>query len=316
VSKYILRRAVLMLPVLLGVSIVTFALLRLVPGDPVIVIVGPDARLSQEQVDHIRELYGLSQPVPVQYGHWLGRVLQGDLGTSIRSGRTLVDELGLRLPVTLELTVLAAIIGTLPALLVGILAAVRRGTAADFIATLATLIWISVPGFFLATLLVLVFSIWLRWLPPIGFISFFQDPAGNLRTMFLPALSLGLPLSAILMRMTRSSVLEVLGQDHVRVARAKGLGTFQVMARHVVPNAAIPIITLGGIQIARLLGGVVIVETIFGLPGMGRYVVDAIGNRDYPVVQGVTLVVAALTVLVSLVVDVLYTVVDPRQRTA
>jgi peptide/nickel transport system permease protein len=305
-----------MLPVLLGVSIVTFTLMRLVPGDPVTVIVGSDSRLSREQVDHIREVYGLNQPAPVQYAMWLGRVLQGDLGTSVRSGRTLVDELSLRLPVTLELTILAALVGTLPALLAGVLAAVRRGTAADFVATLATLVWISLPGFFLATLLVLVFSIWLRWLPPIGFVSFFQDPSGNLRGMVLPALSLGLPLSAILMRMTRSSVLEVLGQDHVQVARAKGLARYHVLTRHVVLNAAIPIITLGGIQIARLIGGVVIVETIFGLPGMGRYIVDAIGSRDYPVVQGVTLVVAVLTVLVSVVVDVLYTVVDPRQRTA
>jgi peptide/nickel transport system permease protein len=305
-----------MLPVLLGVSLVTFTLLRLVPGDPVTVIVGPDSRLTQEQVERIRERYGLNQPPPVQYALWLGRVVQGDLGTSVRSGRTIVEDLGLRLPVTAELTLLAALVGTLPALLVGVLSAVKRGTGVDFAATIATLIWISVPGFFLATLLVLVFSIWLRWLPPIGFVGFFQDPLGNLRNMVLPAVSLGLPLAAILMRMTRSSVLEVIGQDHVRVAQAKGLAPQHVLARHVVPNASIPIITLGGIQIARLMGGVVIVETIFGLPGMGRYIVDAIGSRDYPVVQSGTLVVAALTVLVSLVVDVLYTIVDPRQRTA
>jgi peptide/nickel transport system permease protein len=305
-----------MLPVLLGVSLVTFSLLRLVPGDPVTVIVGPDSRLSQEQVESIRERYGLNQPAPVQYAAWLGRVLHGDLGTSVRSGRTVVEDLALRLPVTLELTLLAAMVGTLPALVVGVLSAVKRGSGVDFAATLATLVWLSVPSFFLATLLVLVFSIWLRWLPPIGYVSFVQDPLGNLRAMVLPALSLGLPLAAVLMRMTRASVLEVLGHDHVRVAQAKGLNQPAVLARHVLPNASIPIITLGGIQIARLMGGVVIVETIFGLPGLGRYIVDAIGNRDYPVVQGVTLVIAALTVLVSLGVDVLYTVVDPRQRTA
>jgi peptide/nickel transport system permease protein len=173
-----------------------------------------------------------------------------------------------------------------------------------------------VPNFLLATLLVLTFSLWLRWLPPIGYVEITRDPLGNLRTMLLPALSLGLPFAGIMMRITRSSVLEILGQDHVRVARAKGFSSPAVMSRHVLPNAAIPIITVAGIQIARLLGGAVIVETIFGMPGIGRYVYEAISTRDYPVVQGVTLVVALAFVLVSLVVDVLYALVDPRLRTA
>jgi peptide/nickel transport system permease protein len=175
---------------------------------------------------------------------------------------------------------------------------------------------VSVPNFLLATLLVLAFSLWLRWLPPIGYVELNGDPLGNLRTMLLPSLSLGLPFAAIMMRITRSSILEVLGQDHVRVARAKGLPSSRVLGRHVLPNAAIPVITVAGIQIARLLGGAVIVETIFGLPGIGRYVFEAIGTRDYPVVQGVTLVVALVFVLVSLIVDVLYALVDPRLRTA
>jgi peptide/nickel transport system permease protein len=173
-----------------------------------------------------------------------------------------------------------------------------------------------VPNFLLATLLVLAFSLWLRWLPPLGYVELRQDPLGNLRTMLLPALSLGLPFAAILMRITRSSVLEVLGQEHVRVARAKGLAPTGVLQRHVLNNAAIPIITVAGIQLARLLGGAVIVETIFGLPGIGRYVYEAISMRDYPVVQGVTLVVAVAFVLVSLIVDALYAVVDPRLRTS
>jgi peptide/nickel transport system permease protein len=178
-----------------------------------------------------------------------------------------------------------------------------------------TLAGLSMPNFLLATLLVLLFSLLLRWLPPIGYVEMSTDPIGNLRTMLLPALSLGLPFAGIMMRITRSSILEVLGHDYVRVARAKGLRASAVVGRHVLRNAAIPIITVAGIQIARLLGGAVIVETIFGLPGIGRYVYEAISMRDYPVIQGVTLVVALAFVLVSLIVDVLYAVVDPRLRT-
>ena len=313
---YLLARVVLVVPVLFGVSLVTFALIRLVPGDPVSVVLGPDVRATPEQIANIRATYGLDDPAPVQYARWLGRVMQGDLGTSFRTGRSLSQELALRLPVTVELTVLAAVLGTIPALLVGVLAAVRRNSGADYAATVSTLLGVSMPNFLLATLLVLVFSIWLRWLPPLGYVELAKDPLGNLKTMLLPALSLGLPFAAILMRITRSSVLEVLGHDYVRSARAKGLPGAGVLGRHVLPNAAIPVITVAGIQIARLLGGAVIVETIFGLPGLGRYVYDAISMRDYPVVQGVTLVVAVAFVLVSLLVDVLYAVVDPRLRTA
>jgi peptide/nickel transport system permease protein len=316
VRTYLLARVALLVPVLFGVSVVTFALIRLVPGDPVAVVLGPDSRARPEDIAAIRAAFGLDEPPPLQYVRWMGHVLRGDLGTSFRSGHSLTEELALRLPVTVELTVLAAMLGLVPALLVGILAAVRRNSAADYIATVTTLVGVSVPNFLLATLLVLAFSLWLRWLPPIGYVELNRDPLGNLRTMLLPSLSLGLPFAAIMMRITRSSILEVLGQDHVRVARAKGLPSSRVLGRHVLPNAAIPVITVAGIQIARLLGGAVIVETIFGLPGIGRYVFEAIGTRDYPVVQGVTLVVALVFVLVSLIVDVLYALVDPRLRTA
>jgi peptide/nickel transport system permease protein len=315
-GRYLLARVALMVPVLIGVSMVTFSLIRLVPGDPVSVVLGPDARVTPEQIAAIRSAFGLDEPAPVQYVRWMARVASGDLGTSFRTGRSLTQELALRLPVTIELTLLAAALGLVPALLVGALAALRRNSRADYLATLSTLIGLSMPNFLLATLLVLLFSLWLRWLPPIGYVELKSDPVGNLRTMLLPALSLGLPFAGIMMRITRSSILEILGQDHVRVARAKGLRTTSVLGRHVLPNAAIPIITVAGIQIARLLGGAVIVETIFGLPGIGRYVYEAISTRDYPVVQGVTLVVALTFVLVSLLVDVLYALVDPRLRTA
>jgi peptide/nickel transport system permease protein len=314
--RYLLARLALVVPVLIGVSIVTFSLIRLVPGDPVAVVLGPDARTTPEQVAAIRAAFGLDEPAPVQYARWMSHILTGDLGTSFRTGRALTEELALRLPVTIELTLLAAVLGLIPALLVGTLAAVRRNSAADHVASLVTLAGLSMPGFLLATLLVLVFSLMLRWLPPIGYVELNRDPLGNLKTMLLPALALGLPFAGIMMRITRSSILEVLGYDYVRVARAKGLRSTSVLSRHVLRNASIPIITVAGIQIARLLGGAVIVETIFGLPGIGRYVYEAISMRDYPVIQGVTLVVALAFVLVSLAVDVLYAVVDPRLRTS
>src|SRR5215216_5413069 len=289
--QYILRRLALLIPVLLGVSLVVFTLIRLIPGDATLLAIGVDTRITPEQRELVRKSYGLDQPAPVQYLRWVEHLVQGDLGTSLRTRRSVNEELRLRLPVTIELTVLAALLGAGPALAAGIIAAVRRNSALDYAATIATLVGVSVPNFLLATLLVLVFSLWLRWLPPIGYVELTKDPVANLRTMLLPALSLSLPLAAVLMRNTRSAVLEVLNQDYVRVARAKGLQGRSVLWRHVLPNAALPVVTVAGIQIAALLGGTVIIEQIFSPPGIGRYVFDAISNRDYPVVQGVTLVV-------------------------
>lgn len=312
--QFILRRVLLMIPVLLGVSLVTFIIIRSIPGDPVQVLLGADRRTTPEQIEAIRAAYGLDQSLPVQYLKWLGHVLTGDLGNSLRTRRPLTTELELRLPVTIQLTLMAGIIAAIPAMVFGIVAALKRNTGVDYATTLASLIGVSVPNFFLATLLVLVFSFWLKWLPPVGFRPFFDDPVQNLKTMILPAIALGLPLSAVLMRFVRSAVLEVLGQEYVRTARAKGIPRSQVLFRHVMPNAGIPILTIVGIQVAGLLGGTVIIEQIFGLPGVGRYVYEAIANRDYPVVQGVTLVLAFIFVLVSLLVDVLYAVLDPRLR--
>jgi peptide/nickel transport system permease protein len=252
--------------------------------------------------------------MPVQYAKWMGHVLRGDLGNSLRTKRPLIDELELRLPVTLQLAVMAGILGTIPAVAVGVLAAVKRNSWADYASTIITLLGVSVPNFLLAILLVLCFSFWLDWLPNIGFKKLTDDPAQNIKTMIMPSVALALPLAAVIMRNTRSAVLEVMSQDYVRVARAKGLAGKAVLTRHVLRNAAIPIITVAGIQVATLLGGTVIIETIFGLPGVGRYIFEAISNRDYPVVQGVTLVISTLFVLISVMVDILYAVTDPRLR--
>src|SRR5919112_1337137 len=268
--QYILRRLALLIPVLLGVSLVVFTLVRLIPGDATLLAIGMDQRITAEQRELVRKSYGLDQPQPVQYARWMEHVLQGDLGTSLRTRRSVNEELRLRLPVTVELTLLAALLGTIPAMAVGVVAAVRRNSALDYAATIGTLIGVSVPNF---------------------------------------------PLAAVLMRNTRSAVLEVLSQEHVRVARAKGLTERRVLGRHVILNASLPILTVVGIQVASLLGGTVIIETIFALPGIGRYIYEAIANRDYPVVQGVTIVIAAIFVVVSMTVDILYAVLDPRLRT-
>jgi peptide/nickel transport system permease protein len=313
---YILRRFALLIPVLLGVSIVTFSLMRLIPGDAALLSIGVDKRTTPEVRAAVRKAYGLDQPPPVQYARWMGHILRGDLGKSLQTRRTIKQELKLRLPVTFELAFLAVLIGTIPAVVVGILAAIRRNSSLDYGATVITLLGISVPNFFLAALLILVFAVWLQWLPPLGYVQFTKDPIQNLKDMVLPAITLSLPFAAVLMRNTRSAVLEVLNQEHVRVARAKGLPSSKVLIRHVLPNAALPVITIAGIQVAGLLGGTVIVETIFGLPGIGRYIYESIANRDYPVVQGVTLVMATIFVLVSVIVDILYAVIDPRLRTA
>lgn len=312
---FILRRVVLMVPILIGVSVLVFTLIHMVPGDPVRVMIGTEQRASPEQVAAIRRSYGLDQSKPVQYLKWMSHVVRGDLGKSIRTRRTINEELRLRLPVSIQLTFFASFLGTIPAVTVGVLAAVRRNSWLDYGATIGTLLGVSVPNFLLATLLVLTFSYWLKWLPPIGYAPFFDDPLQNLKSMLMPAVSLSMPFAAIMMRNTRSAVLEAMGSDHVRVARAKGLNARVVLTRHVLKNASIPIITVAGIQIATLLGGTVIIETIFGLPGIGRYIFESIANRDYPVVQGVTLVVATIFVLVSLFVDILYAVLDPRIRT-
>jgi peptide/nickel transport system permease protein len=313
---FILRRLALLVPVLVGVSIVVFTLMRMIPGDPIDQFVNPDRRISPEQRELLVKKYGLDKPLPVQYAKWMGNILRGDLGNSIRTRRPLTQELRLRLPVTTQLAIMAGILGTIPAVAVGVLAAVKRNSWADYASTVATLLGVSVPNFLLATLLVLCFSYWLKWLPPIGFKQLQDDPLQNLKTMILPAVSLSLPLAAVMMRNTRSAVLEVLSQEHVRVARAKGLADRVVLSRHVLRNASIPIITVAGIQIATLLGGTIIIEQIFGLPGVGRYIYEAISTRDYPVVQGVTLVISTLFVLISVIVDILYAVMDPRLRSA
>ncbi len=310
VLLYILRRLLALVPVLFGISLVTFFLIRLVPGDVVAVMLGTDA--DPQKVAEIRRLFGLDQPLHVQYLDWMGKLLRGDLGVSLRTRQPVTWEISQRLPVTLELALLSSLLTVALAIPIGILTAVKQYSKADYLATVLTILGVSIPGFWLGTMLSLVFALNLRWLPPIGYTPFFDNPLENLRNMILPTLSLSAALIAVVMRQTRSSMLEVIGQDYVRTARAKGLSEQIVTYRHALKNALIPVITVLGIQTGRLLGGAVVIEQVFALPGMGRLVVDSIAQRDYPLVQGVVMVIATVFVLSNFAVDLLYTVVDPR----
>ena len=309
-TRYLISRLLAAIPVLLGVSVITFALVRLIPGDPVQVMLGPE--VIGNRAAEIRALYGLDRPWPVQYVDWLSRAAQGNLGTSLRSGLPVSEAIIQKLPVTIELTILSFALGLAVGLPLAVAAAQRRGRLADGLLTAASLVGISMPGFWLATLLLLWFSLALRMLPSIGYVPFGEDPVDNLRHLVMPTIGLGLPLAATIMRFTRSSLLEVYNQDYIRTANAKGLNPQQVTLRHALKNALIPVITVAGIQVGRLLGGAVIIEQIFALPGLGRYVYDAISNRDYPVLQGTVLVFTLVFIFVNLLVDILYGFVDPR----
>ncbi len=312
--QYILRRLLVALPILLGTSLFTFGLVRWIPGDPILIMLGTDAMGAD--VEGIRRLYGLDRPWPVQYVEWLVGVLQGDLGLSIRTRLPVGQSILQRLPVTIELTALSLLLGLLIGVPAAVLAATYRGKTADTLVGIVSLLGISVPGFWLAILLMLLFSLHLRLLPSIGYVALHEGPLDNLRHLILPALGLALPLGATIMRFMRSSLLEVFGQDYFRTARAKGLTYMRAVNKHALRNALIPVVTVIGIQIGRLLGGAVIIEQIFALPGLGRLVFDGIAMRDYPVVQGTVLVFTALFILINLLVDLLYGIIDPRVRLA
>ena len=313
--SFLLRRlVVVVLPTLLGISILVFGAMHLIPGSFVDVAIGLGPDVTEEQRDAIAARYGLDAPLPVQYLRWLGNVMQGDLGDSLRTGKPVAGEILNRLPATLELTLLATVVSLIIAIPAGIVAAVDRGGALDVVLRVVGLLGLSIPNFLIGTFLVLLVST--RWpvLPTTGFVALGDDVLGNLKSLALPAISLGALLAASVMRMTRSAVLEELGKEYLMVARAKGLSNRVVVMRHAVRNALVPVITVVGIQTGYLLGGTVIVEQIFAIPGIGRLALDAVSQRDYPVVQGTTLFIAAAFVLMNTLADVVYGLVDPRIR--
>ena len=311
---YFLRQVLLAIPALLGVVLITFILMRAVPGDVVTNLVGLEGNVSPERMAEMRRMFGLDLPIHVQFGQWFGAALQGDLGSSLRTSRPIVQDLLSRFPVTLELTFLSLLIALVIAIPLGIIAAVRRGTVIDFLVSVFALLGLSIPGFFLGILLILLFSLRLGMLPPAGFVPIQDSLWENLKNMILPSLSLGLVLAAAITRIVRSSMLEVLNRDYIRTARAKGLAERIVTYRHALRNALIPVVTVVGLQFGTLLGGAVIIEQVFSLPGVGRFALEGINLRDYPVVQGAVLLIAAAFILVNLLVDVIYSLIDPRIR--
>ncbi|MGL6244172.1 ABC transporter permease [Pseudomonas sp.] len=311
---FILRRLLSAIPTLILVSLFVFTLQKLLPGDPVLAMAGEER--DPAVMEYLREKYRLNDPIPVQYVNWLGNVLTGDFGISLKTDQPVTTLLASKLPVTLELAVLALLIALLIGIPTGIVSAVRKGTAVDYGANIVALSGISIPHFWLGILLIMVFAVKLQWLPASGFVTIGEDLGQNLKTLILPAFVLGAGLSGILMRHTRSAMLEVLRTDYVRTARAKGLFPHTVILKHALRNALMPIVTLTTLLFGELLGGAVLTEQVFSVPGFGKMIVDAVFNRDYAVVQGVVLCVAIGFLLLNLLADVLYRMINPRLRNA
>lgn len=310
--EFLVRRAFISAVTLLIISLIVFTGVRLIPGDPARVLGGTDA--DPAGLEEIREKYGLKEPIPVQYLRWLGLALRGDLGESIRTRTSVAWTVAIKAPITVELATLSLLVAIGIAIPAGVLAAVRRNTVWDVLASGVSLCGVSVPNFWLGIMLILLVSVRFGWLPASGFVPLAEDALGNVKRMVMPALVLGTGLAAVLMRQTRNAMIEVLSADYVRTARAKGLAQWAVVIRHALRNGLIPVVTILGLQMGALMGGAVVTEQIFVLPGFGRLIVEAVFTRDYPVVQGVVLITASSYVLINLLVDVSYTVLNPRIR--
>lgn len=312
-QRYILRRLFLAVPTLLGVTLLVSGLLYLLPGDTVTMMMQDYGGYAKD-VDELRTKLGLNRPFPEQYATWVGHVLQGDLGNSLRDQSSIGDEFGRRMPITLELGLLGLAIALLISIPLGVYSAVRQDSLSDYIARSASIGMLAIPGFWLGTLAITMPSIWWGWSPPLRYTQLIVDPGKNLSQMLLPAAILGIGVSGALTRLTRAQMLEVLRQDYVRTARSKGLAEIPVMFGHALKNALIPVVTLLGLQVSVLVSGTVVLESIFVVPGMGRWLLEAINYRDYPVVQAVVLIFAIVILFTNLVVDVLYAWLDPRIR--
>jgi len=317
-QTYILRRILLMIPTLLGAVTLIFLIMRLLPGDVALYILGSDesSEMNRESLQRIRGELGLDQPLIVQYGDWVWKALRFDFGNSYWTRQPVIEELGRRYPMTASLAFLSLILGTLIAIPVGVLSALRQDTFIDYGARIFTIAGLSLPSFWLAILIILGLVHYFRWLPPLDYAPFWVDPWLNLKQLVFPALVTGYRLSAIGARMTRSSVLEVLREDYVRTARAKGAQEQVVVLKHALKNALLPVITIIGIELLVLFGGLIVVETVFTIPGIGRFLVDAITHRDYPSIQALVFVFAAFVLVINLLVDIFYAILDPRIRYA
>ena len=311
-GNYLLQRLATIVPTLVLVSMLVFGLQQLLPGDPAIVLAGEDR--DPAAVAYLREKLHLDKPLPVRYLYWIGGVVRGDLGESLRVQKPVLDLVLEKLPVTLQLASMAIVIALLIGVPAGVISAVKKDTAWDYAANVFALWGLSTPNFWLGILMILLFAVQLGWLPASGYVSPFEDLKGNLSAMIMPAFVLGNAFAAVLMRHTRSAMLQVLSADYVRTARAKGLAERVVILKHALRNALIPVITLGALGFGELLGGTVLTETVFTIPGFGKLIVDAVFNRDYAVVQGVVLFTATAYILLNLLADLAYFLVNPRLR--
>lgn len=310
--RYLINRLVAAVGVILLVSVLVFIIIRLIPGDPITILLGEN--LTADARDRLVNKWGLDEPVYMQYLRWMGNIATGDFGVSIRTQDSVAALLVERLPTTLSLATLSLVIAVLLGLPAGVIAAYRANTPIDGLAMVTALVGLCIPSFWLSLLLILLFSIKLDWLPVSGYVSPLESVTGWIEHLILPSLALGVGLAASISRMTRSAMLDALSQDYVRTARAKGLTEKAAVFVHALRNAMLPIITVIGLQLGFLLGGAVVVEEVFAVPGLGRLLIFGISNRDYPLIQGVVLIFAVSFILVNLVVDLLYSVFDPRIR--
>lgn len=307
---FLVRRAIQLVSVLLVMSIVVFSFTLMLPGDVTVSILGEAATESERAA--LREVLGLDKPIAVQYLNWLGEVVSGNFGTSLKTGEPILDMLATRLPATLELTLLAVAVSLIVGVPTGIIAALNRNRWPDTLISAVAMSSVAVPYFLFGILLIMLFSVTLRWLPPSGYVPFFADPIGNLRSMVMPTLTLGLAQAALVTRQTRAALIGVMSQDFVRTARAKGAGEARVVLFHALRHTMIAVVTVVSLQMGALIGGAVVTETIFSLPGLGRMIVDGTFERDFPVVQGAVLVVVVGVILVNLLTDLSYLILDRR----
>jgi peptide/nickel transport system permease protein len=310
-TQYIIRRLIHSIFIVWGCATLVFFMLRAIPGDPVVQMLGPE--YTPEAAEALRHKVGLDQPIYIQYVKWFGNMLTGDLGRSIASPEPVMDAIKTGLPKTLSLAALSFLIAVAIAIPAGVAAALKRNGAVDYLASLLAFFGVSMPGFWFGIILILIFAVKLQWLPAIGYAEIGEDGVMEwLKHLILPSLAIGTGYAAILMRFVRSGLLEVLGSDYVRTARAKGVHERHVVMRHALRNSLVPVVTIAGIQLALLLSGTVVIETVFSIRGLGRILVGAIFDRDYPIVQGVILLVTVVFVFANLIVDILYTFLDPR----
>jgi peptide/nickel transport system permease protein len=312
VFEFLVQRAAISTVTLFVISMIVFTGVRMIPGDPARVMAGSEADAAG--LEEVRQKYGLGDPIPFQYLRWIGLALRGDLGESIRTRESVVKTVATKLPITIELAFLSLLVAVAIAVPAGVLAAVRRNTVWDILTSSASLCGVSIPNFWLGIILILFFSVRLGWLPASGFVPLWESPLGNLQRMLMPAVVLGTALAAVLMRQTRNSMIEVLSADYIRTAYSKGLAGRIVVFRHAIRNSLIPVVTILGLQMGALMSGAVVTEQIFVVPGFGRLIVEAVFTRDYSLVQGVVLITASSYVLINLLVDVSYSLLDPRIR--